>query len=109
MDNYLVYDKKAKANKATPVVRKSAFVFKEQDKTDFHFPIIVNDGPAGAGVHLSALFIETTPENIKVKMFPVSETASTYSDMNVKPPMLDVVLERGKPAKINSSQLVEAK
>lgn len=109
MDNYLAYDRKSKANKAIPVERKKAFVFKEQDKKNFHFPIIVNDGPAGAGVHLSALLIETTPENIKVKMFPVSETASTYSDMKLKAPMLDVVLERGKPVRINSSKLVEVK
>ena len=106
MDNALVYDKKAKKNKPVPI--KNRFSLKDQDKANFNFPIIVNDGPGGTGVHLSALLVETAPEHINVKMFPISETASTYNDMTEKTPMLDVVLERGKPAKINSSQLVEA-
>lgn len=108
-DYQLVYNKKSNKNESKPIERKKPFVFKDKDKENFNFPIIVNDGPGGAGVHLSALLIETTPETLQVKMFPVSETASTYSDMNAKAPMLDVILERGKPAKINSSVLVEAK
>ena len=108
-DYYLSYDKKSNTNKALPLVRKKPFVLKEQDKKNFNFPIIVNDGPAGAGVHLSALLVETTPANIRVRMFPVSETYSSYSDKTVKPPILDVTLEAGKPVKINSTTLKEVK
>jgi hypothetical protein len=89
--------------------RKQAFEFKDQDKNNFNSPIIVNDGPGGAGVHLSAMLIETTPANIRVRMFPVSETYSTYSDKAAKPPILDVTLEAGKTAKINSTTLKEVK
>ena len=109
MDNYLAFDKKTQKNSPVPVVRKKAFEFKAQDKANLNFPVIVNDGPGGAGVHLSALLIETAPESIRVKMLPISETSSTYDDMTVKLPMLDVTLERGKAVKMHSSALVEAK
>ena len=99
----LSYDKKSKKNNQLPIVPKKPFVFKDQDKNNLHFPVIVNDGPAGSGVHLSALLIETAKESIRVRMFPVSETYYTYSDKAVKAPMLDVTLEPGKPAKINST------
>ena len=108
-DYVLTHNKAAKKNERKPMERKKAFVFKDQDKANLNFPVIVNDGPSGAGVHLSAIMVETTPTNIRVRMFPVSETYSTYSDKEVKAPMLDVVLERGKPAKINSTSFVEAK
>ena len=108
-DYMLSHNKAAKKNERKPIERKKTFEFKNQDKANLNFPIIVNDGPSGAGVHLSAIMVETTPANIRVRMFPVSETYSTYSDKEVKAPMLDVVLERGKPAKINSTVLVEAK
>ena len=91
------------------MVRKKPFVFKDQDKKNLHFPLIVNDGPSGSGVHLSALLIEATPANLRVRMFPVSETYSTYSDKTAKPPILDVTLEAGKPAKINSTTFKEVK
>ena len=108
-DYMLIHNKAANKNESKPMERKKAFEFKAQDKANLNFPVIVNDGPSGAGVHLSAMLIETTPANIRVRMFPISETYSTYSDKAVKEPMLDVVLERGKPAKINSTKLVEAK
>ena len=108
-DYYIAHDRKTKKNKVMPMVRKKPFSFKEQDKKNFHFPIIVNDGPSGAGVHLSALLVETAPSNIRVRMFPVSETYSTYSDNAAKPPILDVTLEAGKTAKINSTTLKEVK
>ena len=99
----LSYDKKtAKLNKE-PITPKKPFVFKDQDKNNFNFPIIVNDGPSGSGVHLSAMLIETGADGIRVKMFPVSETYSSYSDKAVKAPIHDVTLERGKPAKIHST------
>ena len=91
------------------MVYKRPVVFRAQDKKNLHFPVIVNDGPSGAGVHLSALLIETTPANIRVRMFPVSETYYTYRDSAAKPPILDVTLEAGKPAKINSTTLKEVK
>ena len=109
MDSSFSYDKKAKKIISVPIERKKAFEFKAQDKANLGFPVIVNDGPGGSGAHLSALLIETTPDNLKVKMFPVSESSAVYSDNTVKAPMLDVELERGKPIKINSSLLVEAK
>ena len=105
----LTYDKKSKKNIQLPLERKRPAVVKEQDKKNFHFPIIVNDGPSGTGVHLSALLVETAPSNIRVRMFPISETYSTYSDNAAKPPILDVTLEAGKPAKINSTTLKEVK
>ncbi len=108
-DYALSYNKASGKIERKNYERKQAFEFKDQDKNNFNFPIIVNDGPGGAGVHLSAMLIETTPANIRVKMFPVSETYYTYSDKEVKAPMLDVVLERGKAVKINSTTFVEAK
>ena len=99
----LSYDKKSKKNNQVPIVTKKPFVLKDQDKNNLNFPVIVNDGPSGAGVHLSALLVETAKEGIRVRMFPISETYSTYSDQAVKAPMLDVTLEPGKPAKINST------
>ena len=46
---------------------------------------------------------KTGADGIRVKMFPVSETYSSYSDKAVKAPIHDVTLERGKPAKIHST------
>lgn len=106
---YLSYERKNKKNVKCPMVYKRPVVFRAQDKKNLHFPVIVNDGPSGAGVHLSALLIETTPANIRVRMFPVSETYYTYRDSAAKPPILDVTLEAGKPAKINSTTLKEVK
>ena len=106
MANYsLSYDKKAGKVLEVPIIRKKPLVFKEQDLKNLHFPVIVNDGPGGSGVHLSAMLIETNQKNIRVKMLPVSETYSTYSDKEVKKPILDVILERGKPITINSTTL----
>ncbi len=102
-DYHLVYDKKnAKVNNL-PIVPKKPFVFTDQDKKNLHFPVIINDGPGGSGVHLSAMLIETAADSIRVKIFPVSETYSSYSDKAVKAPIHDVTLERGKPAKIHST------
>ena len=100
---FLSYDKKSAKVNTMPVEHKKKFVFKDQDKNNFNFPIIVNDGPSGSGVHLSAMLIETGADGIRVKMFPVSETYSSYSDKAVKAPIHDVTLERGKPAKIHST------
>ena len=100
---HLSYDKKASKLNKLPIVDKKTFVFKDQDKKNLNFPVIVNDGPSGSGVHLSATMVETTAEGIRVKIFPVSETYSTYSDKAVKAPIHDVTLVRGKPAKVNST------
>ena len=100
---FLSYDKKSAKVNSRPVDYKKKFVFKDQDKNNLNFPVIVNDGPSGAGVHLSAMLIETGADGIRVKMFPVSETYSSYSDKAVKAPIHDVTLVRGKPAKIHST------
>lgn len=103
-DYNLSYNKKTKTNDKVPYTRNKPFVMNEQDKANVHFPIVVNDGPGGAGVYLSSLLVDVTPQNIRVKMFPVAETYTDSASKTVKPPILDVTLEKGKVT-INSTTL----
>ena len=78
---------------AEPVKKKIPEI-KEIDRQDIRFPIIVNDGPGGAGHTLSVTRVVCSPDNIKVIM--------TTPDGKL---IHEAILQPDKPAKITNSTL----
>lgn len=75
-------------------VRKNIPAVHDVDRRDIRFPVVVNDGPGGAGHSLSITKVVCSPEGIKLTM-------TTPDGILIH----DVILQQGKPATIVKTAL----